>query len=537
MRVVIYRHAAYHLKRLRKLLVKVSISQDQIMHAVTQLVVYYAVRVSWLDVKHWRQRLLPGKVATPEAKWLLIQEARTWKLLRDAISLVRGGQFKICACAGQGYDVLLAARDNVKRLWLHHPSFVDSLLDASQQAHHLSLMQSCIEAEDMQYALIEFQRTLSKTNCVAGDVATNIAIAQACLLHRKWARVAELYLLSFALVVAAPWTDCLDRQFWDISAEDVLYNVARAVVLAWTDIADELLEPAQAVRKLGWRSSPGTLLPWNRPQCWGPKVLNQLCLRDGRMHVLPEDFHGALGALCSEFGAFESGQWVSSLGAAGGGQQKWRSDQIASFGKLFVLPIGTPYPNLWHALHWWIPSVALMQKQGWTPSDTHLRIVFDSRPRGGGRRWDVERPESVDIVRFLAFHDAILQLLSQNPVRFVAHESDISCSREAVIGFGNLRYDMTIPQIGHYELQMFRYKLQAAATKQGLDQIDAAFSARVLIVQRATGRARYITNIGLLQQSLRRNPRFDTEIQQLEAHTLLQQFVLVWKATSAARRD
>ena len=44
---------------------------------------------------------------------------------------------------------------------------------------------------------------------VSGDVATNIAVAQACILQRKWDRAAELYLLAFALVVLAPWTDCL----------------------------------------------------------------------------------------------------------------------------------------------------------------------------------------------------------------------------------------------------------------------------------------------------------------------------------------
>ena len=47
---------------------------------------------------------------------------------------------------------------------------------------------------------------------VSGDVATNIAVAQACILQRQWTRAAELYLLAFALVVLAPWADCLSSQ-------------------------------------------------------------------------------------------------------------------------------------------------------------------------------------------------------------------------------------------------------------------------------------------------------------------------------------
>lgn len=50
------------------------------------------------------------------------------------------------------------------------------------------------------------------TSKVSGDVATNIAVAQACILQRQWTRAAELYLLAFALVVLAPWADCLSSQ-------------------------------------------------------------------------------------------------------------------------------------------------------------------------------------------------------------------------------------------------------------------------------------------------------------------------------------
>ena len=49
---------------------------------------------------------------------------------------------------------------------------------------------------------------IDRTNCVSGDVASNIAVAQACILQGRWDRAADLLLLAFALVVLAPWRDC-----------------------------------------------------------------------------------------------------------------------------------------------------------------------------------------------------------------------------------------------------------------------------------------------------------------------------------------
>ena len=30
--------------------------------------------------------------------------------------------------------------------------------------------------------------------------------------------------------------------------------------------------------------------------------------------------------------------------------------------KVFLVPVGTPYANLWHALHWWVPALALKEE-------------------------------------------------------------------------------------------------------------------------------------------------------------------------------
>ena len=545
---VLHQRAIHYLKQLRKPFRNFTGLAGQLLPAIAQLLAYYSARLTLLDTRSVSWGFPPAKVATPSAKWLLKQEARTWKRLRDSIKLARSGQFEICSCAGQGYDVLLASRDNVKRLWLHHPHFVESLVDPNQQAHHFSVMQSCVDSEEMLVAFSNFELTLSKTNCVAGDVATNMAIAQACLLQRQWARAAELYFLSFALVVAAPWTDCLDQKFWDISAEDVVYNVARLAGLAGAKMQDDaFLTPAEAVRMLGWRQSPSgpsarsagsarsaRLLPWTGRHCKGPRVLSRACLGRGQLHVLPEDFEGASAALCSEFGAFDTTPWISTLGSAE--ERRGQSRELLP-GSLYVFPVGTPYPNLWHALHWWVPTLALKQEHGWDPSHTHVGIVFDSKLRNG-QRWDVDRPFSTDTERFLSFHDAILRLLSHHPIRFVAHEVNMSCFTAATVGFRSFRYDMVTTQIRHQDLEAFRNSFHAAANMQrGPSELEKGlngFLPRVLMIQREPGQARSITNLAKMQSILRRNPDFVTDIQQLESSSLLEQFSMVSQASRTA---
>ncbi|CAE7231883.1 TMOD2 [Symbiodinium sp. KB8] len=530
--LAVHERATNYLKQLCKPLKESVGLSEKLLPTIAKLLVHYAARVTLHDTRSLAWGLPPERVATPAAKWLSKQEARAWRRLRHSIDLARGGQYEICSCAGQGYDMLLAARDNVKRLWLHHPLFLESLVDPSQQAHHLSVMQSCVDSEEMLLALSNFVATLSKTNCAAGDVAMNIAIAQACLVQRKWARALELYLLSFALLVAAPWTDCLDQQVWDVSAEDVVYNVARIVGLMWTPVGDDaLLVPAEAVSRLGWRPHPhkahgllfAGLLPWSRRQCNGPRTLSGACLGFGKIHVLSQDFEGASAALCSEFGAFHSNEWVNVLP-----EEQFPIGRGTS-GELFIVPVGTPYPNLWHALHWWVPALVHKQEQGWDPKNIHVGVVFDSKPRNG-QRWEVEMPGS-DTERFASFHGVILRLLSSNPVRFVAHEGNMSCFAEASVGFRSFRYDLVTPQVARQDVEVFRRALQAAVgmDRRLLDPENGSFP-RVLIIQRETGQPRYIVNLGHMLRVLRRGHGFVTDWQQLEKHDLLEQFSLVAQA-------
>ena len=147
-----------------------------------------------------------------------------WRRLRRRMELRRQTPFDQCACAGKGYDMLMAMRENIKRLWLHHLHFPHTLVDVSEQAHQISRLQSCLK-ELSHEALSYFTESL-QTNCVSGDVATNVAVAQACLLQRQWRVAAELHLLAFSLVIFSPHSDCLSP-FWDITASDVVYNTLR----------------------------------------------------------------------------------------------------------------------------------------------------------------------------------------------------------------------------------------------------------------------------------------------------------------------
>ena len=529
--LAVHQRATNYLKQLCKPLRESIDLSEKLLPAIAKLLVHYAARMTLRDTRSLAWGLPPELVPTPATKWLAKQEARAWRRLRHSIDLARGGQYEICSCAGQGYDMLLAARDNVKRLWLHHPLFLETLVDPNQQAHHLSVIQSCVDSEEMFLALSSLVGTLSKTNCAAGDVAMNIAIAQACLVQRQWARALELYLLSFALLVAAPWDDCIDQQVWDVSAEDVLYNVARIVGLVAGGDDDALLAPAEAVSRLAWRPAPrpqfaNRLLPWSRRQCRGPRTLSGACLGFGKIHVQPQDFEGAAAALCSEFGAFHSAEWINVLDP----EEQFPIGRGTS-GELFIVPVGTPYPNLWHALHWWVPALVHKQEQGWDPSKIHVGVVFDSRPRNG-QRWEVEMPGS-DTERFAAFHGVILRLLSSNPVRFVAHEGNMSCFAEASVGFRSFRYDLVTPQVTRQDVEVFRRALQTAV---GMDRrplnTESGSFPRVLIIQREKGQPRYIVNLGHMLRVLRRSHGFVTDWQQLEKHALLEQFSLVAQAAT-----
>lgn len=58
-----------------------------------------------------------------------------------------------------GYDMLMAMRDNIKRLWLHHANFSKFLTTPSEPAHYLSILQSCANEEVSAHALVYFQQT------------------------------------------------------------------------------------------------------------------------------------------------------------------------------------------------------------------------------------------------------------------------------------------------------------------------------------------------------------------------------------------
>ena len=89
------------------------------------------------------------------------------------------------------------------------------------------------------------------------------------------------------------------------------------------------------------------------------------------------------------------------MGESGGIWERLQNGTARSDRRLFLLPVGTPYPNIWHALHWWVPSVALKEELRWNPGDVQLGIVFDSKPRNGIARWRVDHPESEDVKSFL----------------------------------------------------------------------------------------------------------------------------------------
>ncbi|CAJ1451973.1 unnamed protein product, partial [Effrenium voratum] len=455
---------------------------DNTIGALGELLAFYVLRVAWQG----GQRTAPFDPArSPGAAQLARKEKRVWKKLRETVLSKRRGQYEVCACAGTGYDMIMAMRDNIKRLWLYHPNFSRWVANPSEQAHHLSLLQSCTE-EAAETALSDFRHAIARSNCVASDVATNIAVAQACALQRHWARAAELYFLSFALVVMAPWADCLNLAVWDMTADDVVFNAARAMNLA---TKSAILSPAAAVGTLAWRRSPYALVPPEGQRCDGPAVLDGICLAEGKIWVPPGSGRSVRHALCTEFGAMDGSAWV---GESGGIWERLQNGTARSDRRLFLLPVGTPYPNIWHALHWWVPSVALKEELRWNPGDVQLGIVFDSKPRNGIARWRVDHPESEDVKSFLAFHGPVLAALSSQPVLFIAHtKAAPHCFRHGTVGFRSFRYDMKQPQLGLHHIALFRHALAPKRAKR---------AEYVLLVRRAAG-PRHV-DLGPLERQL-----------------------------------
>eukprot|EP00435_Cladocopium_sp_Y103_P071121 s46_g36.t2 len=488
--------------------------------AISELLAFYVLKLDWF-------RHDPGAAWSVE---LRRHEIRVWKRLRQGMEQQRLAPFEACACAGKGYDMLMAMRDNIKRLWLYHPNFTGMLTSPGEPAHHMSMLQSCVEPQLAQEALLLFEQTSLQTNCVSGDVATNIAVAQACTLQRKWDRAADLYLLAFALVVLAPWTDCLTLSFWDMTAEDVVYNAARLARLPNRRAAAFPSTPRAAVRQVAWRRSPFRLMPVHQNRCDGPIPLDGFCLESGAIMVSKWRGSDVRTALCAEFGAFDSPNLVKEAKLEQIQQDVDLSGELKNL-KAFLVPVGTPFPNVWHALHWWVPALALKEERGWLATELQVVIVFDNQPRHGEARWDIQRPQSETVVTFATFHQPILRALSAHPVLVLAHVTEKICFQQGTVGFRSFRYDMKEPQMSRQHLALFR---RALALHAGVT-LAKETQCEVLIINRAAGRPRHISNLHLLTARLQlsrlgRGPRFQVLSRALESHSLLEQFALASQA-------
>eukprot|EP00434_Breviolum_minutum_P042981 symbB.v1.2.038281.t1/scaffold5881.1/size22790/2 len=483
-----------------------------LMVAISELLAFYT-----LKVKTFRHDPTGMAMFASMAR----KERRTWRKLREQMEQMRVAPFEACACAGKGYDMLMAMRDNFKRLWLYHPNFKKFLTDTTEQAHHLSILQSCVDLQVSEEALFLFEHTSLQTNCVSGDVATNIAVAQACILQRQWTRAAELYLLAFALVVLAPWADCLSLPFWDMTANDVLYNAARLFTEApssWKH--GGLYPPVAAIRKVAWRRSPYQLLPVQGLRCKGPAFV-ELCLDSGLILVPKGRGNDVECALCSEFGAFRNGL-VKETTLDG-----MRITGAPEF-QAFVIPVGTPFPNIWHALHWWVPALSLKEEQGWKADHLQVVLVFDIKPRhGGSPRWDIQRPQSDTMVSFSRFHQPIFSALSSHPVIVLEHLVHKVCFQQGTVGFKSFRYDMKDPQMNPSHVAFFRRAL-AGSGPMGLPKDQNM--KEVLIINRALGSPRHISNLQLLESQIRRTKNLRTRLHALEAYSLLEQFTFASQA-------
>ncbi|CAK9097064.1 unnamed protein product [Durusdinium trenchii] len=167
----------------------------------------------------------------------------------------------------------------------------------------------------------------------------------------------------------------------------------------------------------------------------------------------------------------------------------------------------------------------------WGP-ELHLTLVFDSPRRLAPASWTVDRPEGEDVLKFLGFHQSILQALTPHPVTFLAHSRDETCFQRGTVGFRSFRYDMKDPQMGQQEVALFRRALaRAAEGGHGAKPRRASTQRLVLMIRRAKGQPRHISNLGQLEASLRRSrSRWVVEGRALESLSLLEQFSLASQA-------
>ena len=447
-------------------------------------------------------------------------------------------KFEVCSCAGKGYDIYLSAKDLLKSLWLQHHSFPDSLVDVGQGAHHMVIGQSCPDADFTLRTLENIQAYVGQITCAPGEAATHILMAHSCLLRREWQRAAELLLICLALAAAAPWQGCMDARLWDFSAEDVAYNAARLAGAA--RLEGGLEHPSAAPRLLAWRPSPHRLIPAAPARCTGAASLpGGLCLRGGKLLVPPGA--GADLALCTEFGVFERRARALDAGA-------WASLQaeaVADGRQAFLIPVGNPYPNLWHALHWWVPALAEKRSRGLRREEVRIILAFegcraDGSPwwlEDGQEEWPKRGDDDDDVMaEFLAFHEPITSVLSAAPpILLHVRPRRPICFPSGVAGTPSFRYDLQAPQVTAQGMELFRAEVAAAApTSPGALADPGARRpglVRVLLLQREAEQARWISNLEGVQRVLRgcerSGPRpIRSVVQDMASLPLLAQFAL-----------
>lgn len=529
------RLARHFLARVRQSL---SAPDIDIAAAVDALLAFYAARIGWMEEEGDQHNMTDYlQNAAPE---LLRMEEAAWMNLSTAFSHRHLAQFDVCACAGKGYDLYLSIRDLVRRLWIKSPDFRDRIGDPHDAAHHLVASQTCPTAEITQGALTDLFQYVGTTTCAVGEAATNIMLSQSCLLNREWQRAAELLIVAFALAIAGPWEDCLNKRLWDFDLQDLVYNAARiAGGIRPRGYSDA--RPTAGLHALAWRRSPHQLvLNVPRRRCTGPiDLVDGVCVRNGTLTHPP----GVAADLvfCTEFGSFESHGEVLDMASW---KRLIRGTRARTTEKaVFIVPVGSPFPNLWHALHWWVPALAFKHERGWSSRDIRLALVLHGREASGEARWSVAMEGE-----FATFNEPILSILSAVPPLYLGRpNARTACFSYAVAGVRSFRYDLQAPETTTSDVAAFR--LEAAKgiglrleTRAGPAVQAASLQApslqapsQLLIVQRGLHGARWISNLADVEVALRSDSRvleigIRIHVQIMERLPLLKQLELVMGA-------
>eukprot|EP00933_Yihiella_yeosuensis_P023819 TRINITY_DN18519_c0_g1_i1.p1 TRINITY_DN18519_c0_g1~~TRINITY_DN18519_c0_g1_i1.p1 ORF type:complete len:470 (-),score=57.33 TRINITY_DN18519_c0_g1_i1:339-1592(-) len=292
--------------------------------------------------------------------------------------------------------------------------------------------------------------------------------------------------------------------------------------------------PSDGPRALAWRKSPYRLLPKiiQEPRCGRPVEFPKgVCLQSGSILLPPSSSKSEL-QFCTEFGGFD---WRPQVMQS---ELSWKSlVEASSFNQesvLFIIPVGTAFVNLWHALNWWIPTLATKHFKGWKNDQLRLGIVFDSKSDDGKPRWQVEDDAQV-LQEFLTFHRSILSVITGHAPIFVDRTGDKpECFYKGLAGIDTIRYDMKVPKAGKNEIAAFRTELLQVAPAGGsfLDQSCVKTGAlksqaQVSLIRRRAGQPRFITNLWLLERALQRHPRACSRGYHMEELNLMEQFTVL----------